>query len=123
MIDDLEQIVALRADYDIYQKEREAATRAALDLCPLHIRQWLVDCTASEDGKAYSSKEEGDEVEWFDVGHNASHYFSFGVRSDGVFIKKTNGDEYNEECQCWYNATTVRVVTVEEICQSYWGHW
>ena len=126
MIDDLDQIAeeASSGRYDIYEKERTAATAAALDLCPNHIKEWLIDCTSDDDGKPHSSPSSygGDEVEWFDVGFNASHYFTLGVRSDGVFIKKTNGDEYNEECQCWYNSTTVRIVTLEEICQSYWGH-
>jgi len=124
MIDDLEQIAeeVNSGRYEIYQKERDAATSAALDLCPTHIREWLIDCTASE-GRAYSSNTQGyDDVEWFDVGHNASHYFSFGVRKDGVFIKKTIGDEYHEECQCWYNRTTLRIITLEEIPKNYWGH-
>jgi hypothetical protein len=125
MIDDLDQIVeeVNSGRYDTYEKERAAATAAALALCPDHIKEWLIDCTSDDIGKPHSSSSfGGDKVEWFDVGFNSSHYFTLGVRPDGVFIKKTNGDEYNEECQCWYNATTVRVVTVEEICQSYWGH-
>jgi len=124
MIDDLEQIIceANSGRYDIYLKEREAATSAALDLCPLYIRQWLVDCTESEDGKPYSSNEEGDNVEWFDVGHNSTHFFSFGIRKDGVFIKKTYGPEYHKECQCWYNRTTLRIIALEEIPKNYWGH-
>jgi len=125
MIDGLGQIEeeANSGRYAICEKERKAATAAALELCPDHIKEWLIDCTSDEEGKAYSSNIHGyDDVEWFDVGHNASHYFSFGIRKDGVFIKKTNGDEYHEECQCWYNATTLRIITLEEICQGYWGH-
>ena len=106
-----------------WEKKCEEATAAALALCPDNIRSWLIACTANEDGKAYSSSFHGyGDVQWFEVGRNASHYFSFGVRTDGVFIKKTNGDEYHEECKCWYNRTTLRVVTPEEVCQGYWGH-
>ena len=133
MIDDLSDgMTRMNAEYDIkakqladqFAKERRAATNAALEFCPQNIRDWLVRCTSYPDGnEAHSSNVHGyDNVEWFEVGHNASHYFSFGVRSDGVFIKKTNGDEYHEECQCWYNKTTLNIITSEEIPKNYWGH-
>ena len=109
-----------------YREKRAAATAAALELCPENIREWLIRCTASEKEPdvAYSSTDaySPDGVEWFDVGRNASHYFSFGVRPDGVFIAKTCGPEYSEECQCWYDNTTVSVVTTENVGNRYWGH-
>ena len=124
MIDDLEQIVteASSGRYDSYKKEREAATAASLALCPDNIKEWLIGCTSDEKGKAYSSNIGSDNVEWFEVGHNASHYFSFGVRADGIFIKKTCGPEYHEECECWYDKTTLRIITLEEVPKNYWGH-
>jgi len=109
-----------------YLEKRAAATVTALELCPENISAWLLACTASEKEPdvAYSNADvySSDGVEWFDVGHNASHYFSFGVRPDGVFVAKTYGPEYSEECQCWYDSTTVSVVTPENVCYRYWGH-
>jgi len=132
MIDDLESILTtidneLDKDYnsksqDEWREKREAATAAALLLCPKYIKEWLIDCTAGADGKAYSYTDDGDDVEWFSVGQNATHYFSFGIRPDGVFIKKTSGPEYHKECQCWYDRTTVRIVTEEDVPKNYWGH-
>ena len=121
MIDDLEQLVEWNREK--YIKEREGATEAALNLCPAWVREWLVGCTAGDNGEPYShASSYDDDVEWFPVGHNASHYFSFGVRSDGVFIQKIEGDEYDEDCQCWGFKTTLRIVTLEQIPQGYWGH-
>ena len=127
MIDDLEGIPipnwGPEKAQSKWMEEREAATAAALLLCPKHIREWLIDCSAGPDGKARSENFHGyGGVEWFEVGRNSSHYFSFGVREDGVFIKKTNGDEYHEECKCWYNKTTLRIISLEEIPKNYWGH-
>jgi len=125
MIDDLESILTsinTELDEDEWSKKRAEATSAALELCPKHIKEWLIDCTVGVGAEPYSSNEEGDEVEWFYVGHNSTHYFSFGIRPDGVFIKKTSGPEYHKECQCWYDKTTVRIITLDEIPKNYWGH-
>jgi len=121
MIDDLEELVEWnRAKYI---KEREEATEAALNHCPTWVREWLVNCTAGDNGEAHSYASSYDDgIEWFQVGRNSSHYFSLGVRADGVFIKKTEGDDYDEECQCWYSKTTIRIVTLDEISRGYWGH-
>jgi len=124
MVDDLEEILS---NYDpekdrSFSRSRSVATAVALELCPQHVKEWLTDCTAGDDGLAYSSDEGEDEVEWFGVGHNSTHYFSFGVRSDGAFIKKTSGPEYDKDCRCWYDKTTVRIVTLDEIPKNYWGH-
>jgi hypothetical protein len=131
MIDDLEEILS---NYDPagffsddlitkWREESAASTAAALKLCPQHIKDWLIDCTAGDGDEARSVQEMADDdVEWFEVGHNASHYFSFGIRSDGVFIKKTSGLEYDKDCRCWYARTTVRIITLDEIPKNYWGH-
>jgi hypothetical protein len=109
-----------------YLQKRAAATVAALELCPENIRDWLILCTAyeKEPDVAYSNADvyNSDGVEWFDVGHNSTHYFSFGIRPDGVFVAKSCGPEYSEECQCWYDSTTISVVTPENVCNRYWGH-
>ena len=110
-----------------YEDKRRARTAAALELCPANIRKWLIQCTSDDLGDdfesaGYSTRDGGDDIEWFSVGHNSTHYFSFGVRPDGVFIQKVSGPEYSKECECWYDSTTVRVITAESTCQSYWGH-
>ena len=109
-----------------YAAKRTAATAAALELCPKNIQDWLIECTESEDepGVAWSSQDpySTDSVEWFEVGHNSSHYFSFGVRSDGVFIARTSGPEYSHDCQCWYDSTTVKVISANDVYNRYWGH-
>ncbi len=106
-----------------YVKDRRAATAAALDLCPPEIKDWLVRCTSDESGP-YSNKDlrSGDTVEWFEVGHNASHYFSLGVRADGVLIQRISGPEFDDECQCWYDKTTVKIIESDQVPCGYWGH-
>ena len=106
-----------------YIEERRLATEAALNLCPEWIKRWLVGTTSQGGDEALSYSESmEDDVEWFEVGRNASHYFSLGVRSDGVFIKKVSGDEFHQECQCWYFKTSLKIVSLEEIERGYWGH-
>jgi hypothetical protein len=106
-----------------YVADRAAATAAALDLCSQEIRDWLILCTSDKSGP-HSDKDfrGGDDVEWFEVGHNATHYFSLGVRGDGVLIQRSSGPEFNEECQCWYDSTTVRIIEPDQVSCSYWGH-
>jgi len=110
--------------HDNYIAERAAATAAALDLCPPEIRDWLIQCTSGDESGPHSDKDfqGGDDVEWFDVGHNSTHYFSLGVRGDGVLIQKVSGPEYNEECQCWHDSTTVKIIEPDQVSYSYWGH-
>ena len=107
-------------------EQREAKTTAALNKCPENIRSWLIECTASpenpEKGYSFADSFGNDGIEWFEVGHNATHYFSFGVRPDGEFIAKTYGPEYSEECQCWYDKTTVEIVVADTAPLMYWGH-
>mgnify|MGYP003657126009 CR=1 FL=1 len=61
-----------------YTAKRAAATAAALELCPKNIKDWLIECTESEDepGVGYSDKDlySTDSVEWFAVGFNSSLY-------------------------------------------------
>lgn len=113
-------------DSSQYSERRAAATAAALELCPENIRNWLIQCTASDSepdvAHSFTDACGNDGIEWFDVGRNATHYFSFGVRPDGVYIAKTYGPEYSEECQCWYDNTTVSIITAEGACSRYWGH-
>jgi hypothetical protein len=107
-----------------YLSDRAAATTAALALCAPNIREWLIACTKDDDGVPYSFKDSfsGDNVEWFDVGHNATHYFSLGVRSDGVLIQRVSGPKYDEDCQCWHDNTDVRIISSEDAGKGYWGH-
>jgi hypothetical protein len=106
-----------------YVEERRIATAAALALCPLEIKDWLIQCTSDESGP-HSNKDimTGDSVEWFEVGHNASHYFTLGVRGDGVLIQRVSGPEFDDECQCWYDKTTVKIIEPDQVPYGYWGH-
>jgi len=134
MIDDLSDIISVEQLEDIrkearekaseYEAERKAATEAALNVCSENIRDWLIRCTSDDNGQPCSYKDpfSGDEVEWFEVGFNSTHYFSLGVRADGILIKKVCGPEYNDECQCWYDSTTVKIVEPDQVSYSYWGH-
>jgi hypothetical protein len=106
-----------------YAEERRIATAAALALCTLEIKDWLIQCT-SDDSGPHSNKDlvTGDSVEWFEVGHNASHYFTLGVRGDGVLIQRVSGPEFDDECQCWYDKTTVKIIEPDQVPYGYWGH-
>jgi hypothetical protein len=108
---------------DWLEKQR-AATITALNLCNPEIKAWLIACTSDDDDIPYSSKDamSGDEVQWFEVGHNATHYFSIGVRADGAFIQRISGPDYDEICECWYDKTTVEIVDEDEVFNYYWGH-
>ena len=106
-----------------YLEERRLATAAALDLCPIAIKDWLIQCSSDKTGPcSYKDLRSGDTVEWFEVGHNATHYFSLGVRSDGVLIQRISGPEFDEECQCWYDKTTVKIIESDQVPYGYWGH-
>jgi len=122
MIDDLSGTIM--AKQSEYTKARRAATEAALNVCPENIKDWLIRCTSDGNGQPHSYKDSfsGDEVEWFEVGHNSTHYFSLGVRADGILIKKICGPEYDDVCQCWYDSTTVKIIEPDQVSYSYWGH-
>ena len=124
MIDYIEdETIKLRITEAEYK--RRLATAAALAHCPSDIQEWLIEVTGTSERKeacSYNDFYGAGDVEWFEVGHNASHYFSLGIRKDGGFIQKISGPEYDEDCQCWYEKTTVSVVTVEDIRSGYWGH-
>ena len=124
-VDEVEAEEEAELRLEEFRKKRREATAAALELCPDYIKEWLILCTSSDNPEeAYSNKDlYGDEdIEWFEVGHNATHYFSFGVRGDGIFISRASGPEYNEECQCWYDLTTVKIVSADDASNAYWGH-
>lgn len=119
---DNDEIAAKQRDRE-YKAERKAASVAALNLCPDNIKEWLISCSPdSTEPYSYKDPFSGDMVEWFEVGFNATHYFSLGVRADGILIKKISGPEYDEECQCWHDQTTVRIIEPNQASQSYWGH-
>lgn len=58
------------------------------------------------------------DVEFHMVGHNASHEFALGLLSDGRFVKRACGEDWDED-----EELTISVDYYVENVPGYLGHW